>query len=275
MIPILVSAPGRSGTTLMMRLLSQARDVAVAKTPPFEVRLLAYYAYAYRVMTNAPDIERSTHPDRLAGNGLPIGFNPYTAGSFAGAMDPTLLKQYTSGSVPSILRAAFRDCVRAYYLLIDPNAKFFAEKNDSLSECVIAFTALAFGGIRRIFMLRDPRDLYCSHRSYFGSTPEKAAADVSFAMRKMLQIHERAERDVLIIRYEDLVRKAEATKAALEKFVGIRIGAADDAAGFASHGTSKSREESIGRWQTDMDADQQARFIPTWQPAMNAYGYTD
>ena len=76
--PILVTAPGRSGTTLLMNRLSQSPDICVARIPPFEVRLITYWTTVFRTLAAAPNFEKSTHPDQLAGDGFRFGSNPFS-----------------------------------------------------------------------------------------------------------------------------------------------------------------------------------------------------
>jgi hypothetical protein len=47
--PLLVTATGRSGTTLLMRRLGNAREIVIANSYPFEMKLLTYYGYALEV----------------------------------------------------------------------------------------------------------------------------------------------------------------------------------------------------------------------------------
>jgi hypothetical protein len=66
---ILVTAPGRSGTTLMMSRLSVSPQICVAETHPFEVRQISYWATVVATLAGAADFERSMHPDHLEGDG--------------------------------------------------------------------------------------------------------------------------------------------------------------------------------------------------------------
>jgi hypothetical protein len=83
--PILVTAPGRSGTTLLMGLLARAPEIVAAELVPYEVRLISYHAAAFQVLTASADLEHSTHPDRLEGDGFHVGFNPFHSPQYAQA----------------------------------------------------------------------------------------------------------------------------------------------------------------------------------------------
>ena len=277
MTPILVSAAGRSGTTLMMRTLDGSNAITVARAPPFEVRHLAYYWYAHRVLTAPADLTRSTHPDRLRSGGFAIGFNPYTHGNFARIFrDPAGLQQFRETSDQAIL-AAFRECVVGYYRpLAEQYGKtpsMFAEKNDNMSAVTRAFTQRAFDAVHHIFLVRDPRDLYCSHRSYFKNSPEKSATDVANATKGMLWAWQHRDKTLTVIRYEDMVRDRQKIVSHLNAFLGVTIDEQDVGAGFRSHGTSASPEESIGRWRADMTPEEQAVLIPRVQETIETFGY--
>ena len=95
--PILITAPGRSGTTLMMGRLALSPLICIAESHPFEVRLMAYWSTTVRILAGGPDYERSTHPDKLEGDGFRVGSNPYSHDNFKGAfLEPSLGKGYFS-----------------------------------------------------------------------------------------------------------------------------------------------------------------------------------
>ncbi len=136
--PILVTAPGRSGTTYLMSCLAAAPQIVVAELVPYEVRLLSYYAAAYAVLTAPANAERSTHPDNLEGDGFHIGFNPFSGAQYDHAFrKPATLRQYNEDWVPAHLGRAVADIVRQYYRLMAVDkekhaVRFFAEKNNNL-----------------------------------------------------------------------------------------------------------------------------------------------
>jgi hypothetical protein len=117
MAPILVTAPGRSGTTYLMSCLAASPQIVVAELVPYEVRLMSYYAAAFSVLTAPADPERSTHPDRLEGDGFHIGFtfrtntrlpvwpnaSPTSCASTIAAWPPTRLRPAPTRQAQSIL----------------------------------------------------------------------------------------------------------------------------------------------------------------------------
>jgi hypothetical protein len=59
----------------------------------------------------------------------------------------------------------------------------------------------------------------------------------------------------------------------ISRFLGVEIPAQMIEAGFDKHGTSASRDESIGRWRSDMTEGEVAYFVPQIQEAIEAFGY--
>ena len=64
--------------------------------------------------------------------------------------------------------------------------------------------------------------------------------------------------DVLFLRYEDLVRDPDGSRAATERFLAV---AAEEPAGpdetiRGRHATTENAAASIGRWQTELSAEQ-------------------
>lgn len=277
--PILISHPARSGTTILMRTLSGSSEIAVAKTPPYEVKLLAYYAHVFRVLTSTTG--ETTHPDVLAGRDNRFGANPYFRGQFAALFKdrPSQFADLVEHRVPDIFAGAMRQCIEAYYGAYHgvamQNWRYFAEKNDSASPMVVAFAKQLFGSVREITTIRDPRDMFCSHLSYFKNDPAVAARDAVFACRNALKILANPTPDTLVVRYEDMIRTPETVRKTLISFLGVEIPPADPTEGFSRHATSASRDASIGRWKTDMTEEHRALYLPKMAETIKQLGYEE
>lgn len=278
MQPILISAPGRSGTTLMMRILDGCKDIVLARSPPYEVRLLAYYAYAHRVLTAPHDFERSTHPDRLRGGGFFIGFNPYSHPTFASAFKDPSARAAIERISSDAIAGAFRAAITAWYATLAhqydrPAAPLFAEKNDNLSREVVSFVDGTYSRARHIYLVRDPRDRYCSHRGYFKQNAESAIPDViRSAKRQLDDWNETNPANRLILRYEDIANRELAALTRLSAFLGVEIPTLE-VEFMQGHSTAGSVDRSIGRWRTDLGAEERAALLPELAPAIAAFGY--
>lgn len=279
--PILVTAPGRSGTTYLMSCLAACPDIVVAELVPYEVRLLSYYAAAFNVLTAPADLERSTHPDRLEGDGFHIGFNPFTAAQYAQAFQAkSALRDFQEGYAPARMGDAMADTVREYYrrLAADQgkSAQFFAEKNNNLHRPSRLFVRRVFGGVRELVIVRDPRDVLCSHMAYFASSQEKAFHQLTHSNRQLTALQAESGADICVIRYEDMIGGDPATFDRVSGFLGATVRPVQDQAGsrmFAQHATSASPESSIGRWRQDLPAALRASCREHWGGFLTSFGY--
>ena len=279
--PILVTAPGRSGTTYLMSCLAACPRVTVAELVPYEVRLLSYYAAAFQVLTAPADTERSTHPDRLEGDGFHIGFNPFNGAQYDHAFrGQASLRDFQTEFAPARLGQAFADTIREYYnrLAADQgkDALFFAEKNNNLHRPTRLFVRRIFGIVREVVIVRDPRDVLCSHMAYFSSSQEKAFHQLSHSNRQLAALAEESGADLCVIRYEDMISGDVATYRRLQDFLGVALMPVQGAAGermFAQHGTSASPAASIGRWRTDLPAGVRVQCHEHWAPFLARFGY--
>jgi hypothetical protein len=281
-VPVIVTAPGRSGTTLLMGLLARSPDIVAAELPPYELRLLSYYAVAFHVLTGPADVQNSTHPDRLAGDNVHVGFNPFNGPSYAEAWQgKPALTDYTEVYLPTALAGAMRGIVTEYYrrLAADkgkPEARYFAEKTNNLHRRTRSFIRRAFPGMREIVIVRDPRDVICSHIAYFHSSAETAFRDLAQVPRQLMAIRRDARADTLMIRYEDLVRGEAGCFAALSEFLGTSITPLTQDQGqaiFHGHATSATPEASLQRWRTGLPAELVPRCAERWGDFLEMFGY--
>jgi hypothetical protein len=281
---VLVTAPGRSGTTLMMSRLSMSPEICVAETPPFEVRLMSYWSTVVRTLTGAANYDHSTHPDRLEGDGFMVGSNPFSHRSFNAAFrNRQLESEYFQEYASSMLRDTARTMIREYYLRLmndrdKPHAKFFSEKNNNLHRPTRTFARAIFPDMKEIVLVRDPRDLLCSQLSYFRSEPEKVLRHVSHATVDLMRIRREEPDRVLFVKYEDMILAAEATFGQITAHLGINaFYATDDErqdSEFKAHGTSTSPEESIGRWKLQLPEGQRSWCNSNWGAFLEEFRYS-
>jgi hypothetical protein len=281
LVPILVTAPGRSGTTLLMGLLARTPEIVAAELVPYEVRLISYHAAAFNVLTAQADLERSAHPDRLEGDGFHVGFNPFHSPQYAQAFRaPAPVRDYFDQFAPDRLAACARDLIEEYYQRLARDkakqAGFFAEKGNNLHKPTRMFTRRAFGRVRELVIVRDPRDVLCSHMAYFSSSADKAFTQLSHAAKLLLSIRDEARDDIHILRYEDMVRGDAACFAAMSEFLGVRIEPDVGDKGqevFRRHGTSVSPEASVARWRSNLPDALKAQCATDWADFFAAFGY--
>ncbi len=282
LMPILVTAPGRSGTTLLMGLLARSPDIVASELVPYELRLISYYAAAFNVLTAPANLEKSTHPDRLEGDGFHIGFNPFQNQQYAHAFTKAApVRDYFENYAPTSIAACAADLVREYYRRLAADrgkhgARFFAEKNNNVHKPTRLFTRRAFGAVREIVIVRDPRDVLCSHVAYFSSTPDKAFTQLSHSSHQLRAIQAEQRSDIHVLKYEDMVHGDPACFAALSDFLGTTILPDAGQAGermFQKHATSTSPEASVERWRTQLPGELLQRCADAWGPFLETFGY--
>jgi hypothetical protein len=279
--PICVTSTGRAGTSLLMGRLAAHPEIAVAGTHPYEVKQLTYQVLALRTLSLEANWNRSMTPDALVSDAsrYVFGFNPFHDPHFG---DHPLLDRYWEVTAPEMLTAALRGLVLAYYDTVrvmtgKVRIRYFAEKthpNALLRDGAIAM----FGGVKEIVLVRDPRDLVCSYRAFWGS---ESAQSVSLILAQFVELAERvrtAEPDTLLVRYEDLVLDPNGTLGRICAFLELEHGAAErddaEAAIFRKHGTSGSPQESIGRWRQELTKGEIAACDNAFGPFLEVFGYS-
>jgi hypothetical protein len=281
--PILITAPGRSGTTLLMSRLARLPQITVGEMHPYEVRQIAYWSTVVRTLSRPADFDRATHPDRLEGDGYRVGTSPFSHFAYRNVFRAKELDtEYFGRYVPAELHDLARRMILEYYLRIrddrqKPDAVFFAEKNNNLDRRTREFARTLFPDLKELVLVRDPRDLLCSQMAYFRRDPEAIFQNVSQALREYLRIRHEANGQVLFLRYEDLVLHP----GALFDLVGAHLGTdCSDAidveqehVGFAAHATSASPAASIERWRSHMPSQLLSRCASAWSEYLGEFGY--
>ncbi len=280
--PIIITSTGRSGTTLLMREFLAHPDIAVADLFPYEIKLCAYYASAFRSLTANEDRENSTNPEEMfdGSNRHHIGHNPYNSpGFFKITSDQAALETLFENTIPHNLGKIFRDAILEYYDVLRKGqdkaaARFFAEKGDIDIACRDG-TRMFFGTIREIVLVRDPRDLLCSAKAFWKLGSDDALETLGSMLDRLAEIGASPQADTHILRYEDLIEAPEATRGRLYAFLGTSNhgAAATGDAMFEQHGTSPDARSSVGRWQHDLSAKEVAACDQRFAVYMRTFGY--
>ncbi len=268
---------------MLMKYLSLHPAVVVARRHPYEVKLASYYAAALGVLSATADRENSTDPERMISQHLHVGFNPYNRPSYYSiAKNHKAVEHYFEVEAPARTASTFRDLVLRYYeLLADdegkPSADCFAEKITLHERARLGVRAL-FPKVRELVLVRDPRDLLCSARAFWGLDPASSLASVAHASRALLDLYQAAEPDVRFVRYEDLVMEPTRTMADVFAFIGLYPSHAPEygdqkGESFDIHATSKSPEASVGRWRKELSASEVSQCQDASRPYLLAFHY--
>lgn len=266
MIPIFVVADGRSGTTLLMRLLSSHPEIVAYEDYPLEFRPALF----------------SLYPDYPVMRGLGDG-----EWKFEGSGDLLYEPIKSCGTLP------LENVVKIYAAIASAASKrprYFAEKCPvGLNFALIQERLPTF---RCVLLVRDPRDIILSARAFnrrrgFYSFREEEGSSVedhiiSFKrgykhiITKMTSI-----KDAYLLRYEDLVLDGENTLRGLFEALGVSASVDTVRACLSraasleggEHRTSASSEASVGRWRNEMPADWHALFKKHFGSILPHFGY--
>lgn len=291
--PLLVRCQARSGSTFLMRCLSQLDGIAVALHPPCEVRYAQYMSAAFGVLTGEADHEDSSRPNffhRDKGEKW-IGRNPFNRRLSKG------YHRYFDDDYAADFRRFFNDKVQGFYRLVAKknkvSAEYFCEKAFYISQKGAqqdpdAIFGLYPRGVSSIYLVRDPRDIFCSNRAFFHSgdeqteeTRRKAMTGLSRHMDAMAASYtENADEHKCIVRYEDLMQEPEPVLAGIVDFLGLEAqpGNLKSAVAFARkasssrHRTSANPAASVGRWKVELSEDMQAHAAKCFARYCKTFG---
>ncbi len=279
--PLLVTALGRSGTTMLMRYLSQHPGIVVADQYPYEIKLISHYADAARILSSDADHERSDDPNGVLRDRAMIGFNPFNRRELHQFMrSPEAIDQHFEEVVPA---AALRTCgslIMDYYRRVQadrgkPGAVYIAEKAPPRPDIRDGARLLA-GALRQILLVRDPRDILCSAKAFWKAEQKSAVQNITRLTRLAEVLHRDAGPDTLLVRYEDMISDPAATLSRVWRFLGLPDPpAVTDLKPelLARHVTSASPAESIGRWRRELSEDDLTLCRQAFGGFMERFGY--
>lgn len=282
-LPVLVTASGRSGTTILMQHLRSSPSIVIPDKYPYELKLLTYYSKAFDVLTSAGNPTLSMKDGEIYLDPHHIGSNPFNHFSFQDLFeDTTTVYDFFERKVPPELATTFQSIISDFYDLLAErigrqDGAYFSEKCDILHP-TRDFVRYAFEDFREIVLVRDPRDVFCSYRSFWGSRPQQAILVLKNTAEKSMKILQSQDRGrVLFVRYEDLVfNKADALRRIsefLELAEPLKPDASSDAVLFKKHGTSKDAASSVGRWKQELSAEEREGFAEPFAAFLSAFGY--
>ena len=262
--PILAATYSRSGSTLLMQLLTSNNEVAAERDYPYEARYLTYFM-RWCMLPFAPEKRTDLwNGGHMMGNAEPLVMGAFPWNDKTSEIVPT-----GGGDFPAV---AFRALWEQFSARCG-GARFYAEKTplwvvDRIGESLAEY--------RTIFLVRDPRDVWLSINSFdkkrgfygFGRKEGEAIGDYRArfigeqrerfaklgAMEKVAPTHR-------LVRYEDLVADLKGETQKLSDWLGVQLSADAVIAQrptMAHHITSG--ETSTERWRREMPEEEQAEF---------------
>ena len=281
--PVLVTASGRSGTTILMKHLSASGSIITYNKYPYEMKLLSYYCKAFDVMTASASIDAAAPADAFYKDPNHLAANPFNHFDFEAAFgNTTTLYEFFDQKAAPRVAEAFRSTILEFYsLMADKNGKsesvYFAEKADILHP-TRNFAHLAFSDVKEIVLVRDPRDLFCSYRSFWQSPPDEAVSALKSIADEILRLHSSIDKNkIIFIKYEDLVLQTQKTLFSISRFLDLNqdleADPKSDAELFKAHGTSDNVSSSVNRWKKDMNPGDIEQFEFIFREFFEMYNY--
>ncbi len=293
--PLMLTSFGRTGTTWLMRLLTDHSSIIGYRQHPFEVRPAKYWLHALKILTEPANHFQSSDADGFQYQKHSLGHNPFYAGPLTS--HPSL-HRFFGQTYPEQLAATFQRTIDSFYkdlakLQQQPDPIFFCEKFHADRIPAIAWEL--YPDAREIILVRDFRDVLCSilafnaKRGFQAFGRERVAGDASYVEHLGAQVdflraawQERSDR-ALLVRYEELVTRPRQTLGAILEYAGVDASVSTVEAILAKasretdesrgHRTSASAESSIGRWRTELSAAQREEVDRVLAKALDMFGY--
>jgi hypothetical protein len=292
--PILVDHTGRDGSTLMMRLLRTSPAIAVPGPYPYEKK---YFAYLWRWsrMLERRDKSASWTSFDLASliyeDMKPlIGPPPWKSDLIHDQAESMSRHMFDEAWAELSRRAA--EQVRAEHGDPGADVRYYAEKHRDVRLVDLA----ELPPVRVLVLIRDPRDMFVSFRSFdvkrtseggqqfAAARPAPGETEVEHVSRFIERERERMRwvaglepgGELPVFRYEDLVTDLPGQAGRLEEWLSARLDpavAAADADLVARHVSASTPEASVGRWQRELEPDLVARFNRELGAELEALGY--
>lgn len=290
--PLMVNTVGRSGSTLLVTLLSSHPDVAAFSPFIKDARISTYWATVLQDLAepssfltafDPPDLEKPHW--WLQGEGAELG-------------DPEVEHWLGNESI-DLLAANCRAQIEAFYsqLAGPEGARFFVEKYLPY-QVVPDLLAELYPGAREVILVRDFRDQLCSVIAFnrkrgwsdFGYTEGGDDAEyVRNMMRPSLEtLATRLQSETTrpwLVRYEDLVLDPEPALTGLFEHLGLAADgelvaetvrrAQESTAEMHHHRTTSDPAASIGRWREDLPEEIAAVCNEELGPLLAEFGYDE
>jgi hypothetical protein len=279
MQPITVTSPGRSGSTLLMRMLAEHPDIIVHERFPYEQRVCSYWMHFIQVLATPVDTSQAESFEFWTDRKRLIPFPPFFLDPvFAGSVGAAVDRWYGSDQVEEFARTA-QATVESYYREYARGRKratpaFFAEKF-APADHIRSIMRQLYPRAREIFLVRDPRDTLVSVRAFENKrgrgefagqlveTDEQLVGMIRNSILDLTRLWKSRSQYGMLVRYENLIRsptkQIRAMLDALEldssaNIVDAMVKAGNEnTANVNAHKTSPDAESSIGRWKRDLE----------------------
>ena len=296
--PLMVNSLGRTGTTLLMRMLAAHPAVVAYARPPYEARGGKYWLHVLKILSAPTDVrKRVGAPMEFHLEPLAAGGNPFYSSAFEAWPE---VETWSGSTYVENLGAFCQQSIDGWYLATaaaqgqatEPLV-YFAEKH--FPDVYPRLMRELYPAAREIFLVRDFRDMIASMIAYnerkgfddFGR--RKAGSDEAWLdyLHQTFLVLRNAWRDRgepgSLARYEDLVLDPASALPPLLDYLGLDAdpgtvsrliaAAAPDSPELRGHGTTDSPDASIGRWRHDLPPELREAVDEAFGDLLEAFGY--
>ena len=295
--PIVVSCLGRTGSTLLMKMLASHPEVVVLRRHPYESGAARYWVHVLRVLSQPANWMQSTHPDTFAEDPWAVGSHPFYDEGVAATPE---LDAWIGGTYVSELARFCQRSIDEWYRRVarsqgQEGARCFAEKH-MWPGYGPALTRELYPRAKEIFLVRDFRDIvrsilafdakrgYRGFRRTSGKTDEQYVRDdLSRAVAGFVQGWKARAGSSHLVRYEDMVAKPAETLSGLLGYLELDAGsklveqivaeASQTDSQTRGHMTSASLEQSVGRWREPQDGALNSLCAEVFGDSLELFGY--
>jgi hypothetical protein len=290
--PIMVTALGRSGTTMLMHSLAACPDVVVGGAYPYELRFARYWLHAAKVLSDPADPNDGPSVDAFQHDLGSVPSNPF----FSSRSEPAAVA-WLAESQPALAGELAQRSLDGIYGKLAAErggARYFAEKFAPSYSQSIAWELYGERS-RELFLVRDFRDVLSSivafnrKRGFEAFGRGESADDLDFvrrlggSARMLLQAWEARRERAHLVRYEDLVVDPAAALGAIGEHLELdstAVAAMVAATGESSakldrHKTSADPAASMGRWREDLTPEIASACEESFAGPLEAFGYLE
>jgi hypothetical protein len=288
--PLMVTSLGRTGTTLLMRMLSVHPEVVVYDKYPYEIRAATHWMHVLRTLSEPGSfVDAERLMPYLTGLEWAVRGNPFSSPP---VVDDETVSRWATTTHPLDVAAFCRRAVDDFYRQVSQSqavggARRFAEKQyPSLLADVLAEVD---GSTLELVSVRDPRDMLCSlsAKSWWRDHGESELAarllELAAQLKLVAESRRRRGESAHVVRYEDLAARPHETLEVALAFAGLDATPATIGRmvehGFADipelheHRTTGSVEASVGRWRRELDPSVQELCADAFGEALVEFGY--
>jgi hypothetical protein len=290
--PVMLTSPGRTGSTVFMRMLEGHPEIVAY--PPFEhePRVASYWFEVFRALAEPASYIRQVSPAGALNDDWWLGRRQ----PVPRRLSRPEVQEWLAGESVEALGAFCMERIEGLYDQVEAlsggqGACYFAEK--FRPDQVPALAWELYPGAREVILVRDLRDMVAS---IFAAGEKRGVKEVP-ADRARYVVEEikgrataaaaawqaRSDRAHLL-RYEDLMLEPERTLVALLAYLGLdatpeaaaamREHALAPVAAMEHHRTTPDPAASIGRWRRDLPPDVLAACEQAMGEELALFGYS-